>query len=236
MSTPIALLHMWGFPCAWTWSAATGSETLLPIDLPGYGEVPPAARIHGELESAAEYVADRTRAHFDGRPAVLVGFSLGGAVAKLVARDHPEVVAGLVLFGSACRWSRGPWRAMPLIRRALEAGGEPAWSLIARAAGMPSQQRRRAAPALARQSAAAVCASGAALGRFDSTRWASTLGIRSTVVVTTRDRRQPPAAQQALARALGAHTVQLPRDHDVVFTEPERVLELALEQAERLRA
>ena len=34
-------------------------------------------------------------------PAVVVGYSMGGAIAQLVARDHPDVVSGLVLSGTA---------------------------------------------------------------------------------------------------------------------------------------
>ena len=37
-------------------------------------------------------------------PAVVVGYSMGGAIAQLLARDHPEVVSGLVLSGTSQHW------------------------------------------------------------------------------------------------------------------------------------
>ncbi len=37
-------------------------------------------------------------------PAIVVGYSMGGAIGQLVARDHPDVVSGLVLSGTAQHW------------------------------------------------------------------------------------------------------------------------------------
>src|SRR5690348_7824670 len=37
-------------------------------------------------------------------PGLVVGYSMGGAIAQLVARDHPDVVRGLVLSGTAQHW------------------------------------------------------------------------------------------------------------------------------------
>lgn len=64
-------------------------------------------------------------------PAVVVGYSLGGAVAQLVARDHPDVASGIVLCATANEWSepklRVLWSAMtglrllPVLLRALGA-------------------------------------------------------------------------------------------------------------------
>lgn len=67
------------------------SATVSP-DLLGYGAQ--ATRSAVTLEQHADHIAAMT-AHL-GEPAVLVGHSLGGAVAVIVAERHPHRVAGLV--------------------------------------------------------------------------------------------------------------------------------------------
>src|SRR5438270_7563200 len=37
-------------------------------------------------------------------PATVVGYSMGGAIAQFVAREHADVVSGLVLSGTAQHW------------------------------------------------------------------------------------------------------------------------------------
>jgi lipase len=67
------------------------AETLSP-DLLGYGSQ--AARPAMTLEEQADHVA--AAAASLAQPVVLVGHSLGGAVALLVAERHPQQVTGLV--------------------------------------------------------------------------------------------------------------------------------------------
>ena len=68
------------------------------LDLPGHPEGEPAA----DLDTLAEACAGAVSS-VDG-PRVLVGHSLGGAVALEVARRHPDLVEGLVLIASAARF------------------------------------------------------------------------------------------------------------------------------------
>lgn len=70
-----------------------GRRQLVP-DLPGYGRSlrPPEPT---SLEAQADGLAKLIAARCPG-PAVLVGHSLGGVVALLLAERHPEAVAGLI--------------------------------------------------------------------------------------------------------------------------------------------
>ncbi|MBP2472481.1 pimeloyl-ACP methyl ester carboxylesterase [Crossiella equi] len=61
-------------------------------DRPGTGQAPAA----GGLAAASAHLAGLIT-RLDLGPVVVVGQSLGGAVATLLARDHPRLVAGLVL-------------------------------------------------------------------------------------------------------------------------------------------
>ena len=70
---------------------------VIAIDLPGYGEAPEPPRVL-TMERTADLVAAYLRSNA-GRPAVLVGHSMGAQVAIEIAARHPESAARLVLVG-----------------------------------------------------------------------------------------------------------------------------------------
>lgn len=76
-------------------------QTLLPglvvhcPDLPGYGDAPPVSDPDATLADLAHHVAEHVRREVR-TPAWILGHSLGGAVAMLLAHDAPELVAGVV--------------------------------------------------------------------------------------------------------------------------------------------
>ncbi len=80
-------------------------------------------------------------------PAIVVGYSMGGAIGQLVARDHPDVVAGLVLSGTAQHWqdpqTRRYWRLMGMFGLTLSVAPVRTWRWGFGAWASPSQSRRR---------------------------------------------------------------------------------------------
>ncbi|MCP2636203.1 alpha/beta hydrolase [Microbacterium sp. HD4P20] len=70
---------------------------VLALDLPGYGEAPEPPRVL-TMERNADLVAQFLRARV-GRPAVLVGHSMGAQIVVEIAARHPEVVDRIVLIG-----------------------------------------------------------------------------------------------------------------------------------------
>ena len=82
---------------------------VIAVDLPGHGTM---ARTPFTLEDGADHVAAVIRSAVGGR-AVVVGLSLGGYVAMVLAARHPEVVRGLVLSGASAEpmgWRAHPYR------------------------------------------------------------------------------------------------------------------------------
>lgn len=69
----------------------------LAIDLPGYGYSPPIKR--HDLDSLASVLIDLLEVI--GDPAILVGNSMGGLLAEMVAAKRPGLVADLVLIAPA---------------------------------------------------------------------------------------------------------------------------------------
>lgn len=113
-ATGVPLLFVHGsYHGAWCWDEhfmpyfAGRGHDCHAVSLRGHGDSPGRERLH-EL-TLADYVADVVEAagRIEGTP-VLVGHSMGGAVAQLVAREHPELLAGLVLLNSVPPAGLGP--------------------------------------------------------------------------------------------------------------------------------
>jgi len=77
----------------------------LALDLPGRGGT------GGEGETDAFAYGDfaaRALTELDFAPAVVVGLSMGGAVAQALCLSHPELVSGLVLMGTGAKMPVAP--------------------------------------------------------------------------------------------------------------------------------
>lgn len=102
--------------------ALSDAYRVVAVDLPGHGTE------HARpftLEGAADDVARVIRTVSPDGRGVVVGLSLGGYVAMLLAARHPGVVRGLVLSGASAEpsgWRAAPYRWLAI---ALERGDGP---------------------------------------------------------------------------------------------------------------
>jgi 3-oxoadipate enol-lactonase len=98
---PALLLHGLGY-ASWASGALAGRVApelaLHSLDNRGTGESPRGTG-HLTIERLAEDAAAVIEAL--GAPAVVVGYSMGGYIAQVLAVAHPELVAGLVLVGTS---------------------------------------------------------------------------------------------------------------------------------------
>lgn len=99
VSTPVVLIHGWGFNSA-VWESSIKQlqqfTDVITIDLPGFG-----ANINNTLtEYSIENIAKAVQLSV-GKPAVYIGWSLGGLVATQLACQYPEQVKGCVTVASS---------------------------------------------------------------------------------------------------------------------------------------
>jgi pimeloyl-ACP methyl ester carboxylesterase len=190
--------------------AFAGAARVLALDLPGHGEsdeAPAPSLAHYAAVTAC--VLDELRAW----PTIVIGHSLGGAVAITLAARRPHDVSGLVLMSScAClppvstpmQWL---WGALPAtLRRALfyvtaknmlfAAGASPA----AIALGMHELRACRATT---------IAADVAIARSMDLTAVAATLRVPTLILCGSRDRVTPPDLSRRLHAAIAGSALQI---------------------------
>jgi 3-oxoadipate enol-lactonase len=217
----VMLLHGWMASADLNWWGAYGDlidagYRVLAIDHRGHGRglrplVP--FRLSGCAADAAAVLRELGAA-----PAVVVGYSMGGAVAQLVAHEQPDVVAGLVLSGTAQHWQDPPTRRrfklLGLMGLMLSIAPRATYRAGLRRAGIREDQRTTWLQSeLIRHSATDIAEAGRELGRFDSRAWLHTVKAPVAVVVTTRDELVPVRKQRQLAAAAGAQVFESPISH-----------------------
>src|SRR5437764_5405742 len=192
----VMLLHGWMASADLNWCGAYGDlieagYRVLAIDHRGHGRGLRPLVPFRLADCAADAAATLRQLRLT--PALVVGYSMGGAIVQLVARDHPDVLGGLVLSGTAQHWRepqvRRVWRAMGAFGLALSLAPRGTWRAGFRRAGLPMSERTAWVQSeLLRHSARDIAEAGRELGRFDSRPWLTgSLTAPSAVVMTTQD-------------------------------------------------
>jgi 3-oxoadipate enol-lactonase len=234
---PLLLLHGWMFPSDLNWYRAYGplSEAgyrVLAIDHCGHGR---GLRTPEQfsLSACAADAAALVRALELG-PVTAVGYSMGGPIASLMARDHRDTVSSLVLGATAPDWTeprmKHLWRSMGLLRLLLNAFPISSWTWGLRKAGFPDNENTAwVAAELSRGSGRDLAEAGRELGRFDGRPWLGRLDVPAAVIVTTSDTAVPPRKQYELAECLSAPVFEIDCDHAGVTVKGAQFARVLLE-------
>lgn len=162
---------------------------------------------------------------------VPVGYSMGGTIAQLTWRRHPDRVAGLVLCATAARFADRREDRLPFL-------GLTGLAALARVT--PSQARDWITEQLylqrktelwdpwAVEQAAThdwrmVLEAGRALGTYSAMDWLGEIDVPTALVLTMRDRVIPIQRQRELFERIGhAYVYRVDADHDAAVSTPER--------------
>lgn len=237
---PVVLLHGWNIDAPTNFGFAVPelarSRRVVMFDHHGHGHGP-RSNDKFTLEAAAHDVVE-VLDELDIPRAVIAGYSMGGAIAQLVAHHHPERCDGVVLMATAgvfCEARRErlafsvcgagaqamsalPDRITNRLFQTLSALGcrdYPAWVL---------DKVRAANPV-------SLLEAGAALGRFDSLGWVSNIEPPVAALITANDSVVPAHRQVNLAATANAvHVETVVADHDLPIRNDRR-FSTAIERA-----
>jgi pimeloyl-ACP methyl ester carboxylesterase len=224
----VMLLHGWVANADLNWcgaydALAAAGYRVLAIDHRGHGRgLRPLTPFR--LTDCAGDAAAALRL-LGAAPAAVVGYSMGGAIAQLMARDHADVVSGLVLSGTAQHWrdaeTRRAFNALGLVGLLLTVAPRSTWRAGLRRTGLgDSPATAWTLSEMMRHSVPDIVEAGRELARFDSRPWLRALPIPTAVVVTSGDSAVPPRKQHELAAALGAQVFDAPINHLEITSRP----------------
>lgn len=242
-ATPVLLLHGWTATADLNWAGVYDSlwpaHTVIAPDHHGHGrglrrEAPFSIADTADDAAALVRVLGVARV-------IVVGYSMGGAVAQEFARRHPELTAGLVLCATSAHFSetgrdrvgfRFLGRAAAALRPAPGALHRSVAAAFLRAKhGEDAEGVGWIADELASHDWPTVLEAGMAVGEHDSREWIGTLDVAAVVITTSDDRVVPTARQLALGRLIPGALIDIVRGgHDLCLRNPE-VLAAAVRKA-----
>lgn len=227
------LLHGWTATADLNWSASYATLSrhcnVIAMDQRGHGR---GVRGAFSLEACADDAAALIGVLGSG-PVIVVGYSMGGPVATLLWRRHPELVAGMVLCATASCFAVTSLEHLALSALAAfarPAGGVPRSALRAAralATGVRTWTgpglRRAALDVIGRHDPTAILQAARALVGYRADSWLGTIEVPAAVVMTTADHLVPPGRQLRLARGIpGCSLFAVDGDHGICSIRPER--------------
>jgi pimeloyl-ACP methyl ester carboxylesterase len=220
----LLLLHGWTATADLNWAgcypALRDRFQVVALDLRGHGR---GVRGPFSLEACADDAAAVLEVLGTG-PVVVVGYSMGGPVAMLLWRRHPELVAGMVLCATGPSFASTPLPGLALGglcalgRHSAEVLRPAHWALSLATHGA----RKRASAklpaalldALQHHDPAALVEAARSLISFRADAWLGSVDVPCVSVFTTEDQVVPPRRQLRLAAGIpGCNVVPLHDGH-----------------------
>jgi 3-oxoadipate enol-lactonase len=227
----VMLLHGLGATARLNWGPCyrplSEHFRVLSLDHRGHGSGLRTRRFR--LEQCADDAAAVARARGAER-FIAVGYSMGGPIASLTWRRHPDQVAGLVLCATARhfmprRVARAARIALPTAARVARLVPSVAHERLLQrmlARVEHPELRERVHREFEGHDTASVIQATHALSGFSSHDWIGSVDVPSAVIVTTRDELVPPERQAKLAASIpGAEVFEVAGDHSACVARPD---------------
>jgi 3-oxoadipate enol-lactonase len=237
-SGTVVLLHGLGGAADLTWMPSyrglSRFFSVVALDLRGHGRGIPHNGGTYRLEDCADDVAALVETLNVG-PVIVVGYSMGGAVAQLVWQRHPEHVAGLVLCSTAADFRLSAQERL-LVMAALTTGAflrtvpplfrlgfDTASTLLVGHLDDPTRDWARGE--FGRCGFDTALAAAMAVSGFSSRPWITGLDVPAAVVLTRQDRVVLPWRQQKLAELMpGSAVHEVDAGHGACLNAVDRFL------------
>jgi 3-oxoadipate enol-lactonase len=174
---------------------------------------------------------------------VPVGYSMGGTIAQLVWRRHPDRVRGLVLAATAAhfveeRAERAAFLALTGIGALARLSPRPVREWVSDRLYLSRKTMTWepwAAQQLAQHEWRMILEAGSALGHYDARPWLPEVDVPTGIVITTRDGVVDTERQRLLGRTIPrAQVFEVDGNHDAVFARADQfvpALQAAVEVA-----
>lgn len=250
----VLLIHGWLATSGLNWFRSFGPLAehfrVVAPDLRGHGQGIRSNK-RFTLADNADDLAALIRQESYG-PVIAVGYSMGGPVAQLLWRRHPELVAGLVLCATGAEFVVGnrekyAFAALTSVAIATTRVGQvaallPSFVLRRLTDARPARNEPSATVSYARRemtshNVRALLEAGHAIANFSSSRWIHEVDVPTSVLVTANDRAVSPIAQSRLALAIpNAHLNRIDDGH-AAASNPDfgrKVRDMCLDVARRI--
>jgi len=225
----LLLLHGWGATARMNWGPCfeplSRHFRVLAVDHRGHGRGLRTTRF--DLAECADDAIEIAEA-LSCDSVIAVGWSMGGPIASLAWRRHPERVGGLVLCATGRHFvpRRVARAAVPAMRGLARLAPSVAVAgLIQRSVARAGEPRTKArfVREYRNHDPAALIDAFDALSAYSAHDWIGEVDIPTACVVTTRDGIVPPERQRRLAAAIPGSTVfEVEGDHSACVAAPER--------------
>ncbi len=231
-STPVALLHGWTATADLNWfrcyDSVGADRPFFAYDHRGHGTGIRTRKRFRLEDCADDVVSVADRLGIDRF--VACGYSMGGPIAQLLWRRHPDRVAGIVLCATAAAFSGGRaerWSFTGLTGLAALARVTPEQARIRLTEQLYLKRKTDTWEPWAIEQAAShdwrmLLEAGSAIGEFDSTAWIGDVDVPTSLIVTMRDQVVSRRRQTELFRLLGGADVhRIDAMHDACVTDAE---------------
>ncbi|MBZ0308478.1 MAG: alpha/beta hydrolase [Anaerolineae bacterium] len=199
------------------------NRRVFTIDLPGHGRVPGAGcdSIEGYAKAVVALMDTLSISK-----AILVGHSMGGAIALHMAWQMPERVGGVILIGTGAHLPVNPFILEQMFKdkqAVIEKINQWSW-----ARGANPQLQKLALKALEATSPELIHADYAACNQFDMREVLDNIQIPALVIGGTMDKMTPPAYSEFLAEKLPHATLEwvVGGGHWMMLEHPARIAEI----------
>ena len=173
-----------------------------------------------------------------------VGYSMGGAIAQLLAQRHEMRVRGLVLAATAGYFASSRDERLNFL--GLNGLARLSRLLSAQTRSWVTEQiyLQRKTQSLADWAARQIAShdwrhvleAGSEIGAFDSRRWLNDIDVPAAMIITTKDQVVPTRRQEELAASLRTSTATYRVDagHDAVFAAREQFVPLLVDACQQV--